>query len=737
MTMERRQQTPARLTAAQTAVVEHRGGHARVIAGPGSGKSETLLQRVRALRAAGEGPVIVVMFGRAAREVFASRLGDATVTVATFHSLAQRILDRFVAHGLAPQYRLDETGGESRALLRRLCRELAATPAHSALRGIAAERIDAFLGLAKASLVPPAQAALQQGFQPPDARALGALVAAYEAACQRAGIATYDDLLHRAVTCVLAHPGFAAEVLPPCRHLLVDEAQDASDIQLRLVEAFIERGATLTAVGDAAQAIMAFRGADPDGFLRRLPERFPGATYRLSTSFRYGHAIAAAAASLIRNDAGAGAELLVTPTDPAPADAIRRLVAPSPSVSGIGADLAPRLAAGTLHEAAILVRYHLSALPIQAELANAGIPCRVVGRRAASPGTAALAAGIDALLRLIEGDHEASVLRALLASAGLWLTTAQLDAIAAMATGAPAEAWPGLAPQALPPATPVQRRAALVEACVRARALALAPPTPGEAVRRWYAGPTRPATPDGQALLRVVEELLRQYPSGHIRSTLTHWCAPPRVDADADAVTLMSLHAAKGLEFPLVYLAGWEEGVFPRGDDGDLADERRLAYVGLTRARREAVVCTPPDPLLDQAIAHADPRVPAGARASRFAFEANIGLAAQLATALHAASPQGIRTARPAAAEDYLAAVGSAKDIPIATVLPMAPAAPALPEAGTVWEHPQHGIATVLRSVAGLFVVRRHGDDREIPARLGTDKAWRAVKNLEVPCKSP
>lgn len=716
-------------TPQQARIIAHRGQHARVLAGPGSGKSEVLRRRALRLHDAGEGPIGVVMFGRAAREAFEQRLATPGIEVATFHSLAHRVLTDLVARGIASPYAIDADGGQVRGLLRAVRGDLVNQPANACLRGLPDEDIERFVAATKASLLPPAQQAVALGHAPDLARALARLFDQHLHRCADSHLASYDDLLYRLVTLIRTHPGIASECLPHYRHLLVDEYQDANLAQAMLVEAFAAQGSEVMVVGDADQAIMRFRGAAPEVLTRRFAAALPCVTYRLDASFRFGHAIAVAAATLIHHDPQRE-PLLVHAVDDAPPSRVRWL----PQESGYAAmasELLSRQRDGTLHEAAILVRYHASALPILAELAAAGVPCRQSGRVVLTRATAALLGAVDGLLQLASpapAEDPGPAIRRVLAASGAYLTRAQLDAIATACAHAPPAHWAQFALQALGPGVVPRHQGLVLAVGERLRKLARGDLTVAAFLRFWSPGQGASASPERAQLIAAVQQLLDRHDPGTARSLLAQWTRPE--PPAGDAVSLLTLHAAKGLEWPVCYLADWSEGVFPRRDCEALDEERRLAYVGLTRASREAVICTPPDPALEQAITAGHTRIPAFPRASRFAYELNLGLANRIDAALHAGTASRVSAARPGIVPAYLAAVSATDRCAVDQVLPLRAdhGHPSTPALGQVWRHATHGQATVLRRAAGLFVVRRHTDHRELPARLGHDSAWQFVR---------
>jgi DNA helicase II / ATP-dependent DNA helicase PcrA len=498
--------------AEQQEVVEHGGGPLLVVAGPGTGKTRTVVERIGRLIGDGVSPraITAISFTRKAAgelgERLVAELGEegARVGASTFHALALDLLRAFGGEvGLAADFTvLDEAG--RRALI--------------GDAGVAEA-----ISLAKARLVAPEDAEI------------AAAHAAYQESLAAVGAVDFDDLVLLAVRLLESSAAAREAAHDRCRYLFVDEFQDINPAQYRLVRLLAppENAPELVAVGDPDQAIYGFRGSDP-AFFRRFADDYPGArTVALRICYRCPAPIVSAASSIIA--CGRSARALEAIAAPPDGPAILSCTAASPeheadfiageierAIGGTALESSTAEGAGPLafHDIAVLFRIGAQAAPIEEALSRAGIPtCR-----AAEPAALTSAEAIAILDGLrAAADRDPRPLGDILA---------------------------GLAPRRAPAAL---RRA-------RDHVAALAAPFGGD-TRGFLAA--LPLLSDGGAHL------------------------------EAAKVALLTLHAAKGLEFSLVIIAGCEEGLLPLdlpGKSVDLEEERRLFYVGMTRARRRLVL---------------------------------------------------------------------------------------------------------------------------------------------------
>ena len=522
----------------QLAAVTAPRGPVCVLAGAGTGKTRTITRRIAHLCSTGHvapGQVLAVTFtARAAGEMRTRlrALGVSGVQARTFHAASLRQLRYFWPRVVGgDQWQLLE--GKLRIVGQAAARLKAGTDAAS-LRDLAGE-----IEWAKASLVTPegyaAEAARLRRDTPGPAEQVAAVYAGYEALKNRAELLDFDDLLLHTAAALEEHAGVAEEFRDRYRCFVVDEYQDVTALQQRVLDAWLGERDDLTVVGDANQTIYTFAGATPRHLLD-FPRRFPEAVVvRLQRDYRSTPQVVSCANTLIGAARGRaagtrlslvgqlppGAEPDFTEYDDEPAEAtavarrIRRLVADGTPAA----------------EIAVLFRINAQSEVYEQALTEAGVPYQVRGG--------------ERFFSRPEVRKAMTVVRT--GGAG---TGALVDDVRAV-----------LAPVGLTPE----------------------PPSGAAQRAQWESL---------LAIVELAEELLAVEPEADLRrfavelETRADAAHPPTVQG----VTLASLHAAKGLEWDAVFLVGLADGTLPiqhaDGDDAAIEEERRLLYVGVTRARR-------------------------------------------------------------------------------------------------------------------------------------------------------
>ncbi|CAH0132141.1 MULTISPECIES: ATP-dependent helicase [unclassified Microbacterium] len=341
----------------------------------------------------------------------------------------------------------------------------------------------------------------------------------------------FEDVLLACAGMLEAEPRVAASVHEQYRHFTVDEYQDVSPLQNRLLELWLGERRDLCVVGDASQTIYSFAGAD-QRYLLEFGRRFPDATIvRLETNYRSQPPILAAANALMKGRPGALELVAAREAPTAEPPTLTAFDSETEEAAGIAASVAARIKSGAASsEIAVLYRAHAQSAAIQQALAGAGIAATVLGGK-----------------RFFDMPE---VRQAVLALRG--------------ASVAPTER--GFLPN--------------VRRVLREMGLTDEPPTAGGAQRDgWEAR---------RAILRLAEEAPDDTTLRSFSDTLMAR-AKDQHEPTMQMVTLSTLHAAKGLEWPHVILAGCAEGALPisYATSFDAIDEeRRLAYVGITRAAR-------------------------------------------------------------------------------------------------------------------------------------------------------
>ena len=592
------------LNPAQQAAVTHPGGPLLVVAGAGSGKTRVLTHRAAWLvKEKGLSPfsVLAITFTNKAAGEMRSRIGPLVGPVAermwvsTFHAACVRVLRREAHHlGLESSFSIYDQADAVR-LAGYVVRDFGLDAKKFAPRAV-----QAAISAAKNELVAPAAYAEQAKRSGPFERRVAEIYPEYQRRLAAANALDFDDLLVETVRLFREHPDVLKHYRERFAHLLVDEYQDTNRAQNELVLALAGEHRQVTVVGDSDQAIYGWRGADVRNILE-FERAFPDATVIvLDRNYRSTQTILDAANAVICNNAsrkpkdlwterGAGERLSLYVADDEH-DEARFIVG---EMERLRAEHGYQWG-----DFAVFYRTNAQSRAVEEELAHHQVPYRVAGgtrfyeRREVRD--------LLAYLHVVAnpGD-EVSLKRALnVPRRGVGeASVAKLDAWAASRGASFGEALAhaeaaGLAGKAL---AGVKSFLELIEGLRRGE------PSPGrllEAVvdRTGYLDFLRSedATPvEIEGRVENVEELVG---AAWQAESLDDFLAEASLVADADEVgsdgssaTLMTLHTAKGLEYPVVFMAGMEEGIFPHlrslGDQRELEEERRLCYVGITRAK--------------------------------------------------------------------------------------------------------------------------------------------------------
>ncbi|GII24178.1 DNA helicase PcrA [Planosporangium mesophilum] len=611
----------------QRAAVTHRGAPLLIVAGAGSGKTRVLTNRIAYLLADGDvhpGEILAITFTNKAagemKERVAALVGGRArlMWVSTFHSACVRILRAEHEHaGLKSTFSIYDAD-DSRRLMTLVARELDLDPKRFPARGLAAQ-----VSNLKNELIDPETAAAQAAG--PQQRTVAEAYALYQQRLGEAQALDFDDLIMRTVDLLKKHPLVADAYRRRFRHVLVDEYQDTNHAQYVLIKELVGETGELCVVGDADQSIYAFRGATIRNILE-FERDYPDArTILLEQNYRSTQTILSAANAVIdRNterkpkrlwsEEGAGEQIVgyVADTEHAEADWVAR------EVDRLCDDHGFRPA-----DVAVFYRTNAQSRVFEEVFIRFGLPYKVVGgvrfyeRKEVR----------DALayLRAVANPDDTVNIRRILNTPRRGIGERAEACVEALASRERISFGAALA--RVDEAIGVSTRAAnsikdFVALLDSARELAATAP-PEEVLeallqRSGYLTELEESLdPQDAGRVENLQELVsvaREYTERvetaaaaadaedeEARPTLAGFLEQVALVADADqipsddpdhqgVVTLMTLHTAKGLEFPVVFLTGLEDGVFPHlrslGDKKELEEERRLAYVGITRARK-------------------------------------------------------------------------------------------------------------------------------------------------------
>ncbi len=599
----------------QRAAVEATEGPVLVLAGAGTGKTRVLTTRLAHILATGKArpwELLAVTFtNKAAREMrerithIIGPQAEGLRWLGTFHSVAAQILRKHAELvGLKSNYTiLDQDDGE------RLIKQVLEAENIDAKRWppkMLAGLIDHWKnrGWTPAALPPAESAQFANGKGQ-------AVYRLYQERLRILNACDFGDLLLHNLTIFIGNPDVLAEYHDRFRYLLVDEYQDTNVAQYLWLRLLAQKRQNVCCVGDDDQSIYGWRGAEVDNILR-FERDFPGAkVVRLERNYRSTSHILAAASGLIAanksrlgktlwTEAEGGEKVIVRGVWDGEAES--RLIADEIERAKKGAaDKNPR----KYRDMAILVRASFQMRAFEERFVLLQIPYTVVG----GPRFFERAEIRDAhaYLRLIQSPDDDLAFERIVnvPKRGIGDTTVQKLLQFARLNGVPAVT--AARQIVLSDELAARTRTSLATFLRdldrwRAEAERTAHPRLMEAVleESGYTDALRlDKGPQAQGRLENLKELVQAMGNSETLQTyLEHVSLVMDMDRgpQADAVQIMTLHSAKGLEFPLVFLPGWEEGVFPsqrsmdeKGEKG-LEEERRLAYVGITRAREEARV---------------------------------------------------------------------------------------------------------------------------------------------------
>ncbi|HEU4527190.1 MAG TPA: DNA helicase PcrA [Actinomycetota bacterium] len=605
------------LNPVQSEAVLHTEGPVLIVAGAGSGKTRALTHRIAYLiREHGVSPyaILAITFTNKAAREMAERveglLGQRIASgmwILTFHSACARILRREHEHlGLPSSFTIYDDGDTER-LIAGVLRDLNLDPKRFPPRAMAAA-----IGRAKDHVVSAGEFAGAAGnfYEQTIAR----VYAAYEERKLAAGALDFDDLIAEVVRLFREHPPVLEHYQEWFRYILVDEYQDTNRAQYQLVNLLAAKYRNVCVVGDADQGVYSWRGATIQNLLDFERDYPDAAVFLMEQNYRSTSNILAVANALIQHNLQRKPKSLWTETE--------------------GGELAVRFRADNEHEEALFVaeethrlveeegfryaevavfyRTNAQSRVLEDVFMRAGTPYRVVGgvrfyqRKEIRD--------VLAYLRVLVNPQDVIGARRVVNTPKRGIgdqTVAALEGFAAV------------------------EAISFLEACRRVDEIATLQPRAKGAVAGFVgvmdrlhealdsgAGPQRmveaAATESGYLLEleaeRTVEaegrienirelggvaaEFEARFPGGELTDfleSISLVSEQDEYDEEAGSVTLMTLHIAKGLEFPVVFIIGMEDGVFPHyrsmGDQAELEEERRLAYVGITRAQRRLYLC--------------------------------------------------------------------------------------------------------------------------------------------------
>ncbi len=594
----------------QRRAVETTEGPLLIQAGAGSGKTKTLTHRIAYLIASGKATpynILAVTFtNKAAKEMrirVAQLLGENADNrgfmpyMGTFHGICVRLLRQDGEHIGIPRSFVIFDESDAQAAIKQAIKQVGIDD-----KSFPPRVLKGLISSAKNELLSPQEYAAASSSPAHDAAAR--VFPLYERALRDASALDFDDLINRTVSLLETQPEIRAKWAAQFRYIMIDEYQDTNAAQYKLVKLLTNEQRNIAVVGDDWQSIYSWRGADFRNILNFEKDYKDCVVIKLEQNYRSTkHILDAAHAIITKNLQRSDKKLWTDAGDGTPVQILQ-----ANGEQGEAETLIRRIRLGVgggfrhYHDYAVLYRTNAQSRAVEEMFVRYGVPYKIVGgvrfydRKEIKDILAYLrlifqpddwvsfqrivnvpARGIggtslqhftdwqqaegyslsQALERVQECDQITSKARAALGDLGAALTSLRIVA--------------GDAPVA-----------ALLDSLLR---------------RIDYLRYLDDGTPQGEARQENVRELLsvaQEYHDVGLEGFLEEIALVSDVDSadfDSDAVILMTLHAAKGLEFPVVFMIGMEESIFPHSralyDQSEMEEERRLCYVGMTRARQE------------------------------------------------------------------------------------------------------------------------------------------------------
>jgi DNA helicase II / ATP-dependent DNA helicase PcrA len=613
------------LNDAQRQAVQHAHGPALVVAGAGSGKTRTVVHRIAYLlrehRVAPSTVLAVTFTNKAAgelRERVLHLIGESAreLWVATFHSACLRVLRTYGERiGLAPGFGIYDDGDQL-DLLKAIQADV------RGLDDANPRTLRRLIDRAKSNLWRPegfVEAAGPVWGAEVDGIALdlvGEVYGRYQRRLEGSNAVDFNDILGRTVALFDEAPDVLERVRRRALHIHVDEYQDTNAVQYRLTRQLAGGERNLVAVGDPDQSIYAFRGANLRNILDFQRDYGDAAVYHLETNYRSAASILRLANTLIEHNQGR-LEKVLRPAKGEGEPVWRYRAADHRAEAAFVARQVEAWIGrgGAAHDVAVLYRTNAQSRVLEEALRKAGIAAKIVGgvgfyermevKDVLSYARAALNPGDDVAWRRILGRPKRGIGKTTEEALALWAARRGTSFAAALRSAA--EIVPGT-----PAVARVQEFVTLMDDLAEGAASLGA--TAFLSMVLQESGYARALRDDGSFEARSREENLAELIAavtewegegrGGIADFLDESALLSSVDDRAvaavndevppSAVTLMTLHNAKGLEFPLVLLVGVEDGLIPHrsatGSLADLEEERRLLYVGITRAQERLVL---------------------------------------------------------------------------------------------------------------------------------------------------
>ena len=598
------------LNAPQRAAVTHGEGPLLILAGAGSGKTRVLTHRIAWLVQTGRaraGELLAITFTNKAAQEMRERvellLGHSTrgMWVMTFHAACARLLRAEAPRlGYTRQYTIYDAA-DSRRLVKRCIDELGVDPKRFTPAAMQHQISDAKNKLRDAE-------AYRQQVGSFFEQTVADVYELYERDLHRMNAMDFDDLLVRTVNVLELFPEVRARYAAAFRHVLVDEYQDTNHAQYRLLQLLAGEHRNLAVVGDDDQSIYSFRGADITNILN-FQDDYPDAeVVRLEQNYRSTQTILSVANAVITHNRGRMGKSLWTDLGEGDPVKVRELDDEHAEARFVVGEIERLVDEGVSRaEIAIFYRTNAQSRVLEDTLVRREIGYQIIGgtkfyERAEIKDAIAYLTVLSNPQDVISFTRVANSPKRGIGQTSLSRVLAHAETMGVAVWDAAAD--PGSVPGLGTAAVRAFERFMATMAFLRERLEQQVPI--GDLLDAilhetgYLDGLEAERTIEAQGRIENLQELVevaREFDAASEDDTIDVFLQQVALVADADTrrddeglVTLMTLHNAKGLEYPIVFMIGCEEGVFPHSrslDEGTLEEERRLCYVGITRAMRD------------------------------------------------------------------------------------------------------------------------------------------------------
>ena len=600
----------------QKEAVFHTEGPLLILAGAGSGKTRVLTHRIAYLiEEKGVNPwnILAITFTNKAAEEMRQRvdslvgIGAESIWVSTFHSMCVRILRRYIDRlGYDNRFTIYDTD-DQKTLMKEVCRKTDIDTKRFKERMLLS-----VISSAKNEMILPEEFELNAGGDFVQLK-IAKVYKEYEAQMRANNALDFDDLLVKTVQLLETQPDVRENYQERFRYIMVDEYQDTNTVQFRLVSLLAGKYRNLCVVGDDDQSIYKFRGANIRNILDFEKEFSDAKVIKLEQNYRSVGNVLEVANSVIRNNKGRKDKTLWTDNEKGEKIRLRQFDTAYDEAQFIAEDIKDETAQGANYsDHAVLYRTNAQSRLLEEKFVAMNIPYKIVGginfysRREIKD--------VLSYLKTIDNGKDDLAVRRIInvPKRGIGLTTINRIQESAAARGIgfyDALSAPDLIPGIGRSASKLDSFAALIEYFKgRSEESGVTDLLTEVIEKTGYTESLEADDPEElEARVQNIDELVSKaavYEESCSdrgeRPTLSGFLEEVALVADIDSVAedrdyviLMTLHSAKGLEFPHVYLAGMEDGLFPSymsisGDDPEeLEEERRLCYVGVTRAEEK------------------------------------------------------------------------------------------------------------------------------------------------------